>query len=50
MFSITMLGRTLFKTQWMSLLILFIGIAIVQVQNAGATQLNENQVIFYVRN
>lgn len=42
-FSITMLGRTLIKTQWMSLFILFVGIAIVQVQNAGATQLNENQ-------
>lgn len=44
MFSISMLGRTLIRTQWISLLILFIGIAIVQVQNAGATQLNEDQV------
>ena len=47
MFSISMLGRTLIRTQWISLLILFIGIAIVQVQNAGATQLNEDQVNWY---
>ena len=39
-----MLGRSLIRTQWISLFILFVGIAIVQVQNAGATQLNENQV------
>jgi len=45
-FSITMLGRSLIRTQWISLFILFVGIAIVQVQNAGATQLNENQSPF----
>ena len=47
-----MLGRSLIRTQWISLFILFVGIAIVQVQNAGATQLNENQVqnILHIEN
>ena len=31
MFSITMLGKKISKTQWMALLVLFVGVAIVQV-------------------
>merc|ERR1712176_354448 len=31
------------RTQWIALLVLFVGVAIVQVQNAGATQAKENQ-------
>ena len=40
MFSITMLGKQISKTQWMALLVLFVGVAIVQVncsqQKTGA--------------
>ena len=44
MFSITMLGRKISRTQWLALFILFVGGAIVQVQNAGAKAASENQV------
>ena len=44
MFSITMLGRKISRTQWLALFILFVGVAIVQVQNAGAKAASENQV------
>ena len=44
MFSITMLGRSLIRTQWLSLFILFCGIAIVQVQNIGSSASTDGQV------
>jgi len=43
MFSITMLGRQISKTQWMALLVLFVGVAVVQVQNASAGSSSEDQ-------
>ena len=44
MFSITMLGRKISRTQWIALLVLFVGVATVQVQNATAKQPSEDQV------
>ena len=44
MFSITMLGRKINRTQWIALLVLFVGVATVQVQNATAKQPSEDQV------
>ncbi|CBY23860.1 unnamed protein product [Oikopleura dioica] len=46
MFSITMLGRSLIRTQWLSLFILFCGIAIVQVQNIGSSGSTDGQSPF----
>jgi len=34
-FSVTMLGRSLSKQHWISLLILFVGVSMVQIQNAS---------------
>ena len=44
MFSITMLGKKINRIQWIALLVLFVGVAIVQVQNAGAKAASEDQV------
>lgn len=46
MFSITMLGRKISRTQWIALLVLFVGVATVQVQNATAKQPSEDQSPF----
>jgi len=35
MFSVFMLGKPLSKVQWLSMLLLFVGVAIVQVCNGG---------------
>jgi len=39
-----MLGRKINRTQWIALLVLFVGVATVQVQNATAKQPSEDQV------
>lgn len=46
MFSITMLGKKINRIQWIALLVLFVGVAIVQVQNAGAKAASEDQSAF----
>ena len=48
MFSITMLGKKISRIQWIALLVLFVGVAIVQVQNAGAKAASEDQVYFHL--